>query len=118
MPGNWQPVIVIKKKQRCQTRIWETTVVTNNIDWKSKRTKYSGFCPIWKKQEQIFGKAIINDMWVKNDKGDLVRSKQKQSWPYIKPIEQITYENFMTKISNPLTGKFNYERDSDRISIS
>ena len=71
---------MLKKNKGARQEFEKATVVTNNIDDENlKELNLVDFCSGWKKQEQIFGKTIIKDIWLKNDKGDLVRSKQKRS---------------------------------------
>lgn len=69
---------------------------------------YVEFMPYWKSEEQCYKEAIID---VITTYANGAEKKEKKAWPRAKPTEQIGYERFMAKITNPVTKKFYSERD-------
>ena len=41
------------------------------------------------------------------------RLNEERKWPRMKSTEELTYEQFMSKVSNPLTGEFYNQKDSE-----
>jgi hypothetical protein len=57
-----------QKKYSTKQEFEKATVVTNNQDNENLKelNKIVDFCPRWEKQEENFGKAIMNNIWVNN----------------------------------------------------
>lgn len=61
---------------------------------------YREFMPYWSREEDCYKEDnIVVNISTKNDK----TVTEPHSYPRIKPGEQIAYEDFMGKITNPLT---------------
>jgi len=71
--------------------------------------------PYWQKEQECFDNTYTSMRITTTKKGGegKTTTQEKISWPRIKPLSQIVYENFITKITNPLTGEFYSERDTN-----
>jgi hypothetical protein len=52
---------------------------------------YQDFMPHWRDEEKCFEDAIGYD----------VRTGKPFTWPRIKPVQQIVYDNFINKVTDP-----------------
>lgn len=83
----------------------------------NNNNSYIEFMPYWNKEEKCYqdtrtGTSISTTHKTKGG-GQKTVTQQNVSWPRIKPVEQRVYEEFMTKITSPITGEFYAERDTN-----
>ena len=91
----------------------------NDINNNNNSNTFHDFMPHWKNEEQCFANTVTNmsAITVSKKKGNKTVT-EKIPWPRIKSIEQRAYEVFMTKITNPITGEFYSERDTNGNQIN
>ena len=67
-----------------------------------EKMKVVDFMPNWTKAEACYKEAEITDADTKKKTGE--------SWPRLKPMEQIVYENWLDMVVNPQTGNWYPQR--------
>ena len=70
-----------------------------------EKMKVVDFMPNWTKAEAWYKEAEITDADTKKKTGD--------TWPRLKPMEQIVYENWLDTVVNPQTGDWYPQRDKE-----
>lgn len=79
----------------------------NKEDNSSSINKIVDFMPNYKKQEELYKKQKVYAIDEKTGK------EVQRTWPYIRQTEQILYERWLSKVSNPVTGEFYPQRDEN-----
>ena len=65
--------------------------------------------PQWKNEEQCFQKAVMADLYYRDGNGNEKKAPSRP-YPREKPILQRKYEEWLTAVSDPLTGEFHKPR--------
>ena len=94
----------------------------NSSNKNNNKNTFYNFMPHLTKEEKCFSDTITNMSAITVSKskkgGGNKTTTEKISFPRFKPVEQRVYEAFMTKITNPLTGEFYPERDTNGDQIN
>jgi len=67
--------------------------------------KFIDLMPAWEMQEKCFKNELTGPVEEFNTKTNKT-TRVRKSWPYIKPISQLSYEAWCSKVVDPVTGEF------------
>jgi hypothetical protein len=90
---------------------------SNNSSTKDLNKIYH-FTDRWQKETGLFDKEfIINEEYLKNTRNSSRRKNKEveepRTWPHERKLAQIKYEQWLAQVSNPITGEFHPERDTE-----
>jgi hypothetical protein len=77
----------------------------NNINQVTQFTKR------WEIEKKEWNSLPTNDIKIRNTESGEAKVIKRPRWPRIPPIDQIGYEKWFSRISDPITGEFYPERD-------
>ena len=69
------------------------------------------FTKRWEIEQQEWNTLPTKDIKVRNTESGEAKVIKRPSWPRIAPIEQIAYQKYFIRISDPISGEFYPERD-------